>query len=239
MRDLSSSRIRRAIFEVAWITVVRSRPKPDCLCRSSGQRRVGELAREVDRRLAAGRRWSASGDSPVSSVMRDAETVADELAGCGRSRRPPAHPMGVGVAEDVACASSTSIRRPDERRGRRPRVVSAPSSSRMFVVTWLRDERSSDVRGRRSGRRRTSTLRRRIAMRVSRSGGWMSAIRPHSKRERSRVLERRGCRVGGRSELQHDLAAGLVERVEGVEELLLDPLLVRRRTGRRRSGGRR
>ena len=30
------------------------------------------------------------------------------------------------------------------------------------------------------------TFLRRIAMRVSRSGGWMSVIRPHSKRERSR-----------------------------------------------------
>ena len=30
------------------------------------------------------------------------------------------------------------------------------------------------------------TFLRRIAIRVSRSGGWMSVIRPHSKRERSR-----------------------------------------------------
>ena len=31
-----------------------------------------------------------------------------------------------------------------------------------------------------------SALKRKMAMRVSRSGGWMSAIRPHSKRERRR-----------------------------------------------------
>ena len=30
------------------------------------------------------------------------------------------------------------------------------------------------------------TFLRRMAMRVSRSGGWMSVISPHSKRERSR-----------------------------------------------------
>ncbi len=30
------------------------------------------------------------------------------------------------------------------------------------------------------------TFLRRIAMRVSRSGGWMSVIRPHSNRERRR-----------------------------------------------------
>ena len=62
-------------------------------------------------------------------------------------------------------------------------------------------------------------------MRVSRSGGWMSVIRPHSNRERSRSSSVEISR-GGRSERDHDLPAGLVERVEGVEELLLDPLLV-------------
>src|ERR1041385_8179969 len=85
-------------------------------------------------------------------------------------------------------------------------------------------------------------------MRVSRSGGWMSVISPHSKRLRSRsssvamplrldvrdqppleaapqsLLERRDVAwrpVGG----EHDLRAGLVQRVEGVEELLLEALL--------------
>src|SRR5205823_12149519 len=33
---------------------------------------------------------------------------------------------------------------------------------------------------------RSSAFLRRIATRVSKSGGWMSAMRPHSKRERSR-----------------------------------------------------
>ena len=40
---------------------------------------------------------------------------------------------------------------------------------------------------------------RRIAMRVSRSGGWMSVIRPHSKRERSRSSRVEISR-GGRSD---------------------------------------
>ena len=61
-------------------------------------------------------------------------------------------------------------------------------------------------------------------MRVSRSGGWMSVIRPHSNRERSRASSV-AISFGGRSDEMHDLAARLVERVEGVEELLLDPLL--------------
>ena len=44
------------------------------------------------------------------------------------------------------------------------------------------------------------TFLRRIAMRVSRSGGWMSVISPHSKRERSRSSSVAISR-GGRSEL--------------------------------------
>ena len=69
------------------------------------------------------------------------------------------------------------------------------------------------------------TFLRRIAIRVSRSGGWMSVIRPHSNRERRRSSSVEMSR-GGRSRRHDDLAAGLVERVERVEELLLDPLLV-------------
>ena len=52
-----------------------------------------------------------------------------------------------------------------------------------------------------------------------------SAIRPHSKRLRrrsSRVSDQLGRPVGG----EHDLLAVLVDGVEGVEELLLRPLLV-------------
>ena len=57
-------------------------------------------------------------------------------------------------------------------------------------------------------------------MRVSRSGGWTSVIRPHSNRLRSRsssASSRLGAPVGG----EHDLLVGVVQRVEGVEELLL------------------
>ena len=41
---------------------------------------------------------------------------------------------------------------------------------------------------------------RRIAMRVSRSGGWTSVIRPHSNRERIRSSKSGSC-LGGRSEV--------------------------------------
>ena len=61
-------------------------------------------------------------------------------------------------------------------------------------------------------------------MRVSRSGGWTSVIRPHSKRDRSRSSSVASSlrRPVGR---QDDLLAGLVQAVEGVEKLFLDALL--------------
>ena len=159
--------------------------------------------------------------SPVSSLEADAEAVADELLDpLDRDRRRLA--LRKDVAQDVLRRAATSIVRPvsDEKATTR---VSAPSSSRMFVETRLAMNVSTSVSS-------TSipsyfTLRRRIAMRVSRSGGWMSVISPHSKRERSRSSS--VCDVARRPVGAHDdLAAGLVERVEGVEELLLDPLLV-------------
>ena len=66
---------------------------------------------------------------------------------------------------------------------------------------------------------------RRIAMRVSSSGGWTSVIRPHSNRLRSRSSSVTSCLrrpVAG----DDDLLVGVVQRVEGVEELLLRLLLV-------------
>ena len=119
-------------------------------------------------------------------------------------------------------ASSTVIGRPvsDENATTR---VSAPSSSRMFVE--MRPAMKVSTCGSGMWIPSILTFLRRIAMRVSRSGGWMSVISPHSNRERSRASSV-AISFGGRSEREDDLAAGLVERVEGVEELLLDPLLV-------------
>ena len=52
----------------------------------------------------------------------------------------------------------------------------------------------------------------------------MSAIRPHSKRDRSRSSSA-GISCGGQSLLMHDLLLRVVERVEGVEELGLRAFL--------------
>ena len=68
-------------------------------------------------------------------------------------------------------------------------------------------------------------LCRRMARRVSNSGGWMSVSRPHSKRVRSRS-SRVAMALGGRSEDSTSWLPRAVERVEGVEELLLEPLVV-------------
>ena len=74
--------------------------------------------------------------------------------------------------------------------------MSAPSSSRMLLST--RDAiRSTTSCG--TLKRSRSALDWRIAMRVSRSGGWMSTVSPHSKRLRSRSSSFLIC-LGGRSD---------------------------------------
>ena len=99
--------------------------------------------------------------------------------------------------------------------------MSAPSSSRMLVV--IREAMNSSVSAG-TGLWSRSALLRRMARRVSRSGGWMSVIRPHLNRPRSRSSSV-GMASGMRSLRDDDLLVGAVQRVERVEELLLEPLL--------------
>ncbi len=73
--------------------------------------------------------------------------------------------------------------------------MSAPSSSRMLDCTF--EAISSSTSGGTPSRSYSHFLRR-IAMRVSRSGGWTSVISPHSKRLRSRSSSWAIC-FGGRS----------------------------------------
>ena len=72
--------------------------------------------------------------------------------------------------------------------------------------------------------RSVSTRLRRIAMRVSRIGGLDVGEKPPLEPRAEAFLQRRDLarRPVGRDD---DLRAALVQRVEGVEELLLDPLL--------------
>ena len=75
--------------------------------------------------------------------------------------------------------------------------ISAPSSSRMLV--WIFDAMNSSTSGGAVSRSIAAFLRR-IAMRVSRSGGWTSVMRPHSNRLRSRSSSA-SSRLGARSEV--------------------------------------
>ncbi len=59
-----------------------------------------------------------------------------------------------------------------------------------------------------------------MATRVSSSGAWMSATRPHGKRETSRSSIRSSC-CGYLSLVTTICLLGLVQRVERVEELFL------------------
>src|SRR3954470_11744970 len=64
----------------------------------------------------------------------------------------------------------------------------------------------------------------RIATFVSKSGDWMSAMSPHSNRDRSRSSSW-GISWGGTVAAVTDLFLRVVERVEGVKELGLRPFL--------------
>ena len=97
----------------------------------------------------------------------------------------------------------------------------APSSSRMLV--WIRVAMNSSTSGP-ATRRSWAAFLRRMAIRVSRSGAWTSVMRPQPNRLRSRG-SRFSSSFGGRSRGHDDLLLGVVQRVEGVEELLLRLLL--------------
>ena len=74
--------------------------------------------------------------------------------------------------------------------------VRAPSNSRMLTWIWRAIDSKIPSGTSRPAR---SALERKIAIRVSNSGGWISAINPHSKRERKRSSNVTND-LGGRSE---------------------------------------
>src|SRR5881396_3475864 len=121
----------------------------------------------------------------------------------------------------TSLASSTPISRPVRAQNAIIRV-SEPSSSRMFDLMRpaMRNATSSSRRTRSS-----AAFLRRIATRVSKSGGWMSAMRPFEARAEAffdlgNILRRAIAR-------DDDLLSRLVQIVERVEELFLRPLLPR------------
>ena len=116
---------------------------------------------------------------------------------------------------EVSCANSRSISRALRMRTRQASECALELAD--VGLDAARDQ-VGDVVGKAD--RSTAAFFLRIAMRVSSSGGWMSAIRPHSKRERRRSsMSGIPWAAVGRQTMICLLR--LVERVERVEELLL------------------
>ena len=99
--------------------------------------------------------------------------------------------------------------------------IKAPSSSRIFELILLAMYSNTS-----SGAFNLScaAFLRRIAIRVSSSGGWMSVIKPHSNRERSRSSKVVSC-FGGRS-LEITICLLALYKVLKVEELFLSRFFV-------------
>ena len=100
--------------------------------------------------------------------------------------------------------------------------VSAPSSRRTLPGTRVAIVRRTSGSG--SWSTASPAKRQSSAIRVRRSGGSTSTVRPQSKRSRSRCSSR-SRDPGGPVAGEHDLLAGGEQRVEGVDELLLGPRL--------------
>ena len=170
-----SSRIRRAIFDVAWMTVVWSRPpnSPDL-----GQRE--------------GRSARVRGTSP-GGVDDDCERLSPQSSSIVRPKRSETvswildRDLGqLALREDVL---QHVLRELDRHRPAGERRERDDAGERALELADVRRDPAGDEgEDLRIVSRISSvfTFLRRIAIRVSRSGGWMSVIRPHSKRERRR-----------------------------------------------------
>ena len=194
---------------VVWLRLPKARP-------IAGRRRVGQLAREVHGDLAGERDRLGAARARAARPSRR-RTPRRSAPGSPCTERTRRLELWIEAGEDLAGElggdrrgrSATRTRR---RGSARPRARGCWSSTRSAI--------SSSAAGSTSPTSSWATRLRRIVSRVARSGGLTSHTRPASKRSRSRSSSAsmsRGEAVGG----QHELGAGLVERVEGVEELLL------------------
>ncbi len=164
-----------------------------------GQRGVRELAREVHGELAGpGDSWRAGAREEL--LGGKAEVLAGGLLDLGD--RAAAGLAGTGGARVEAArtsrARSVVSGRPVSELKATTRI-SAPSRARTLLSTCsaIADRAVSSAGSMPSWCARL----RRIARRVGRSGGWMSATRPASKRSRRRSSS--ACRSrGGRSEVR-------------------------------------
>ena len=155
--------------------------------------------RQGDWILRAAGTWPPGGAAPPRVSDRGRAGAPAECRTSGRLHPTPgaAPPRCAGAADRPGRSAPSGMvsGRPERSEKARTRVR-APSSSRMLDCTW-RAMVSRISSG--TWRPARSALERRMAMRVSRSGGWISTIRPHSKRERRRS-SRVTMALGGRSE---------------------------------------
>ena len=193
-----------------WLRPPKARPMAGRVC-------VGQLAREVhrdlagpgDARAAVGRASSRRARSRRRSQVRSWISL-DGARGRGRERRGRGRRAPRSASAAVTAGRSASAKATTR--------ISAPSSARMFVVDALGDqvERVGIV----ELQAVVVTRLRRIVRRVARSAGGRRR-RGRTRSARAAGPRARPCRAGGRSRGEDELAAGLVQRVEGVEELLL------------------
>ena len=183
---------------------------------TAGSARAPGTSRAGATRATRGERRGESSSSLVRPLTAQtaswiALSVGGSAVGTGLpSPRPRARRTSGGVIGSLSSEAIASTR------------VIAPSSTRRLSGTALAI--SWSTRG--SGRSGCESLaiRHRTAIRVRRSGGSSSTRSPQLKRSRSRSASFESASrrpVAG----EHDLLAGGVERVEGVDELLLGLLL--------------
>ena len=151
-------------------------------------------------------------------VVGDAELLAGRCADLRPSVAPPCGLRGVRARPSTSRATSLVNSRPASDAKATARIR-APSRAR--ALSGAAAAMQSSTSGSSMARPSQATRLRRIATRVGRSVGLISATRPAWKRSRRRSSRsprgRAGRTVGG----QHHLAARLEQHVEGVEELLL------------------
>ena len=177
------------------------------------QRELGHLAGQVDRDLAGSQRGGGAAGADQLGAG-DAEALGDPLLDLLDRGRGGGAPIRAGITSAISSLESGLAISEAWARTR----VRAPWSWR--TLASIRPASSARAPASAISTPDSRTRRRRTVSRVARFGGSTATVRPHSKRSRRRVGEGRELArdAVGRED---QLAARLVEGVEGVEELLL------------------
>ena len=202
-------------------TVVWSRSKPRAI--SASESAVSSRARYIA--TCRGRGY-ARASAPAESSSLAAQAARRRRRRPGSRRGSEARPVGASAprrrrAERAVGPSARDSGSLCREANAITRVI-APSSTRTFVGAAAAISRSTPGSG--TWPLESAAIRQSTAIRVRRSGGSSSTRRPQLKRSRRRSASRER-RLGRPVAREHDLLAGGVEGVEGVDELLLGVLL--------------